>query len=507
MTAPTSYIDALMARCPPGTVRVVGDCPRPRRARMNGVDTTHERSIEGEATPGIGHNSGAQPTPEDDEARGIEGKKAYYIGVLTDWFANRREKLSEHMTPEEIGACESRPAVLLQAMAIGIASIFREALFNPQDSESADERARGAFAMMGVYVVDVYFSHNDRGCSTASAERVAELLGCSKNSVKRARARLVQHQILAGGRKDGYGDRWWPVISRKLAGDPKASVVWLLDATSEPIKRGRPAEIWPPDAGPRLDGEIWTPDAGPRFPEPGKSRPPLQKSRPPDPKSRPRMRGRETLDIRQDNLSGADAPGASATEDLFSEGTPPDSGASPERVPTSEKDAPCKPSSAEHKGKRAPKPKATEEQFTRFWAAYPIREGKAAARKNFLALSYDEAELAVVGAAGYAAKIAAERARRGEEPRIKWAQGWLTERRFEDYTPAHTAAPAGPSLPPCWWRDDPSFAASLELADWKLLYDTHAKNGTWPIDMMGPAPGAPGCLLPRDVIAKLKRGS
>jgi len=95
----------------------------------------------------------------------------------------------------------------------------------------------------------------------------------------------------------------------------------------------------------------------------------------------------------------------------------------------------------------------------------------------------------------------------GRAPRIKWAQGWLTERRFEDYTPAHTAAPAGPSLPPCWWRDDPSFAASLELADWKLLYDTHAKNGTWPIDMMGPAPGAPGCLLPRDVIAKLKRGS
>jgi hypothetical protein len=92
------------------------------------------------------------------------------------------------------------------------------------------------------------------------------------------------------------------------------------------------------------------------------------------------------------------------------------------------------------KARRAPK--ATEEQFARFWAVYPIREGKAAARKNFMALSHGEAEQAIVGAAGYAAKIAAERvrlAKRGEEPRIKYAQGWLTDRRFEDYAPSNEA--------------------------------------------------------------------
>jgi hypothetical protein len=89
------------------------------------------------------------------------------------------------------------------------------------------------------------------------------------------------------------------------------------------------------------------------------------------------------------------------------------------------------------------KAKATEEQFGRFWAAYPIREGKAAALKNFLKLTYAEAELAIFGASQYAAKIAAERerlAKRGEEPRIKHAQGWLTARRFEDHEEAYVAA-------------------------------------------------------------------
>jgi hypothetical protein len=200
--------------------------------------------------------------------------------------------------------------------------------------------------------------------------------------------------------------------------------------------------------------------------------------------------------INPKTLSGAGAPGGGAT-DLFAEGDPG------EPPPLEQSGAP----DAGAQRKRAPaKPKATEEQFARFWTAYPIREGKAAARKNFLNLTRDEADLAIVGAAGYAAKMAAERAKRGEEPRIKWAQGWLSARRFEDYAPTNAAAPAGPSLAPGWWRDDPGFAATLEAADWQLLHDTHIKNGTWPADMMGPPPGAPGCLVPRDVVAKLKRG-
>jgi hypothetical protein len=423
----------------PSTAEILPFPVAPNGAHPQQMNGAGHQPAGGPATgPGIGHNSGAQPMPEDSEATGITRKKAHYIEVLTDWFANRRERASEHMTSEEIGACENRPALLLHAMAIGIASIYREALFNPQSTESAEDRARGAFAMMGVYVVDTYFSNSDRGCSTASAERAAELLGCSVNTVKRARARLVEHRILVGGRKSGHGDRWWPAISRKVASDPKASVVWLLDATSEPIKRGRPTEIQTPDAGPRLDGEIWDPDAGPRFSEPGKSRPPLQKSRPPDPKSRPRMRGHETLNIRQEDSLGAYAPGACATEGLFPEGVLDQGGAPPERAPTSARDIPGEPTPAEPRGKRAaPRPKATDGQFDRFWDAYPKRDGKAKAREKFLALSRDDAELAIAGATAYAEQCRAK----GTEPRyVKWAQGWLSERRFEDYAPVNAAA-------------------------------------------------------------------
>jgi hypothetical protein len=215
----------------------------------------------------------------------------------------------------------------------------------------------------------------------------------------------------------------------------------------------------------------------------------------------------EDLEPKSEPTPGADAPRGVRGKEAFSGGAPDRGGDPPESAPTSEEGAHCKPSDGTPTKRKPAAPKATEEQFARFWAAYPIREGRAAALRNFLKLTRDEAELAIVGAAGYTAKIAAERARRGDEPRIKWAQGWLTERRFEDYAPANAAAPAGQSLAPYWWRDDPGFAANLEAADWQLLHDAHARNGAWPVDLMGPPPGAPGCLIPRDVIPKLKRGS
>ena len=221
------------------------------------------------------------------------GSREYLVEVLTDWFANRKERTPEYMTPEEIGACENRVAILLHAMAIGIVTIYRDALFNNNTTDSADERARGAFYMMGVYVVDTYLSNNERGFSNASAKRVAEALGCGVNSVLRARAQLVQHGILAGGRKDGHGDRWWPVISRKVAADPKASVTWLLDATSQPIKRGRPTKMYAPDVGRTFKGKSAPLVRGVNSEGSQKSTPPESKSTPPESKSTPRMRGDE----------------------------------------------------------------------------------------------------------------------------------------------------------------------------------------------------------------------
>ena len=234
------------------------------------------------------HANGAAGPPTS-----MVGSREYFVEVLTDWFANRKERTSEHITPEEIGACENRVILLLQAMAIGIVSIYRDALFSTDATDSADERSRGALYMMGVFVSDTYFSNNEKGCSTASASRVAELLGCSVNSVLRARARLVEQRILAGGRKDGHGDRWWPVINRKVAADPKASGTWLLDATSAPVKRGRPAKIYAPDGGREFANKSTPPMRGGDFPA-KKSTPPKPKSTPPELKSTPRTRGDET---------------------------------------------------------------------------------------------------------------------------------------------------------------------------------------------------------------------
>ena len=155
--------------------------------------------------------------------------------------------------------------------------------------------------------------------------------------------------------------------------------------------------------------------------------------------------------------------------------------------------------------KRAPaKPKATEVQFERFWATYPKREGKAEARKNLLALTRDDAELAIAGAEAYARKCRGE----GKDPKyIKWPQGWLSERRFEDYT-APSASAATPTLPAFWWGN-PAALRAMDKPGWFTLigaHGAHGANGTWSVEMLGPAPGSPGCVVPADVIRELRLG-
>jgi hypothetical protein len=82
--------------------------------------------------------------------------------------------------------------------------------------------------------------------------------------------------------------------------------------------------------------------------------------------------------------------------------------------------------------------KATEEQFDRFWAVYPRDKGKAEAKKRFLALTPEDAEKAIAAAAAYASECRSK----GTEPQyIKWAEGWLSKRRFEDYKPIKGASP------------------------------------------------------------------
>jgi hypothetical protein len=415
--------------------------------------------VAGAAPPPAGHNSGAGQ-PLDDDAR-----KAYFVAAITDWIANRRQRAPDYMQPNEIGAAKRRASLLLRSIVDGIAFIYREHI-------GSDERGNGYLA--GLYIVDTVFSNNENGCSTASAPRVAALLGCSEKSVRRARDLLVDNSVLGCEKRRGVGDRYWPIINRKLAAEEN-HVVWWLDATSEATKRGRPPEKARTDTVQTFETE----NPGPKPATPDPCGPPLEKT--PDPKQKtpdPDFGKRPT----HQGVGGVDFSYTSIREDGASAPVP--------ELPLLE---PAKPSPS----KRAPaKPKATEEQFGRFWAAYPRKEGKAAAKRNFLALTREDAEHATSGAAAEARK------QRGKDPRyIKWPQRWLSERQFEDYVDQPQAnGPAAPELSPYWWQR--KRAPEVLGSDmWQRLIKAH--GNPWSEKMLGPSPGVPGCVVPADVIDKL----
>lgn len=71
----------------------------------------------------------------------------------------------------------------------------------------------------------------------------------------------------------------------------------------------------------------------------------------------------------------------------------------------------------------------TDFSFAEFWQAYPIHEGRAAAKRNYdKALKVTTPEILLAGAVRYAQWLAAL----PDPPKTKWAQGWLTDRRWED---------------------------------------------------------------------------
>lgn len=84
---------------------------------------------------------------------------------------------------------------------------------------------------------------------------------------------------------------------------------------------------------------------------------------------------------------------------------------------------------------------SADEGFEKFWAAYPVKAGKAAALKAWKGLSEADKALAVEKAAVYARLTAGSTA-------IKYAQGWLNGRRWEDDTEAWRRQGQGAALRP-----------------------------------------------------------
>jgi hypothetical protein len=118
-----------------------------------------------------------------------------------------------------------------------------------------------------------------------------------------------------------------------------------------------------------------------------------------------------------------------------------------------------------------------------------------------MALTPEDAEKAISGAEQFAAKCRRE----GAEPKyIKWPQGWLSERRFEDYARSTTAA-SEDRPEPNWWRANPAAVRKVTSETWWRGKVKAFANGHWPVETLGPPPGDPGCLLPADLSAEMAK--
>lgn len=76
--------------------------------------------------------------------------------------------------------------------------------------------------------------------------------------------------------------------------------------------------------------------------------------------------------------------------------------------------------------------KPNDDGFERFWAVYPLKTSKTAARKNWgKAIKKAPAETIIAAAERYAAWVGS--AKPGEfRPNVKYPQGWLSDERWKD---------------------------------------------------------------------------
>lgn len=138
-----------------------------------------------------------------------------------------------------------------------------------------------------------------------------------------------------------------------------------------------------------------------------------------------------------------------------------------------------------------PSRKATNEDFERFRAVYPKRDGtdpKEPARKRFEAAvkSGADPDLIITGASAFAA---AEQKRGNVGSRfIPHSSSWLNRRGWEDH---QVQSPENPAA---------------ETESWRMPVESWRRNPmTWNSHAWGPPPGEPGCKVPRSVLAGLGR--
>jgi hypothetical protein len=142
----------------------------------------------------------------------------------------------------------------------------------------------------------------------------------------------------------------------------------------------------------------------------------------------------------------------------------------------------------------APKsrPKPTDDQRQRFWAAYPSR-GEGSNPKKPAIEAFDRAigrgfdpEMIIAAAKRYRSTF------EGPSTFVMQAIRWLNNECWEQYAPRQAQAAAVAEPKP---REDPS---TWDRARW-LRELNYARQSSWQ-SRMGPMPGSPGCLAPPDLI-------
>lgn len=152
---------------------------------------------------------------------------------------------------------------------------------------------------------------------------------------------------------------------------------------------------------------------------------------------------------------------------------------------------PAKPKKA-RRAKRSPeRVDAYSEEFGVFWNGYPDRtnNSKPKAFGEWQQLGEPERNAAVASLPAFTTFC-----RKDPTYRVVHAERYLSERRFETFAPKTTRR--------LWW-EDPAQLSQVTPDRWRDGISRYA-NGKWSVYELGPPPGSPKCVVPREIVAELR---
>ena len=88
------------------------------------------------------------------------------------------------------------------------------------------------------------------------------------------------------------------------------------------------------------------------------------------------------------------------------------------------------------------------------------------------------------------------------EKYIKYPEGWLNARRFEDYSSNEPVGPEGEAWG--WWRGQEAVLRRMSEGSWEAAVEALKPNGTWPWWKLTAPPGHPECLVHPNVVTRRK---